>query len=102
MKRALLISLSVAVSFRELAAAAEPKRIAEGWDYTQTMRKIAAKFTGKEGVVIHVGDSITHANPYCQWARYGKGKAGIPPLKDLVKKYNPRMVVLMLGTNDAS
>jgi hypothetical protein len=30
------------------------------------------------------------------------GKAGIAPLKDLVKKYNPRMVVLMLGTNDAS
>ena len=40
MKRALLISLSVAVSFRELAAAAEPKRIAEGWDYTQTLGTI--------------------------------------------------------------
>jgi hypothetical protein len=135
------------------AAGAEPKRIAEDWDYTKAMKKVAAKFTGKEGVVIHIGDSITHANPYSQWARFGKGKtardkavckwmhtggkksldgwflcsvdrpggrsdtavggitsnqylaggkAGIPPLKAVVKKYNPRLVVLMLGTNDAT
>jgi lysophospholipase L1-like esterase len=132
---------------------ADIKAISKGWDYAPAMRKVAAKFTGKEGVVIHIGDSITHANPYSQWARYGKGKtardvaickwmhtgkgdnsdgwylcsvdrpngrsdtavggirsdqflaggkSGIPPLKDLITKYNPRMVVLMLGTNDAT
>ena len=43
-------------------------------DYTDAMRKAAAKFTGKEGVVIHLGDSITYANQYSGWARYGKGK----------------------------
>ena len=28
------------------------------------MKKVAAKFKGKEGVVIHVGGSMTIANPY--------------------------------------
>ena len=28
------------------------------------MKTIAAKFRGKEGVVIHVGGSMTIANPY--------------------------------------
>jgi lysophospholipase L1-like esterase len=131
----------------------KPRLIAEGWDYAKAMRAVAAKFTGKEGVVLHVGDSITHANPYSQWARRGQGKtprdaaickwmhtgkdnerdgwflcavdrpggrsdtaaggirsdemlaggrAGLPSLAELLKKYNPRVVVLMLGTNDAS
>lgn len=122
-------------------------------DYADAMRKVAAKFTGKEGVVIHIGDSITYANPYGGWARYGKGKTsedqtickwmhvgadnetdgwylarvdrpggrsdtavsgirsyeylqggkgGIPPLAEVVKKYNPRMAVVMLGTNDVN
>jgi lysophospholipase L1-like esterase len=125
----------------------------EDWDYAGAMKAVAAKFTGREGVVIHLGDSITYANPYGQWARGGKGKterdvailkwmhagaddetdgwflarvdreggrsdtavggiradeylaggrAGIPPLADVVKKYNPRMAIVMLGTNDAS
>jgi len=43
-------------------------------DYAQAMRKVAARFTGKEGVVLHIGDSITYANPYSAWARGGKGK----------------------------
>jgi hypothetical protein len=30
------------------------------------------------------------------------GKAGIPPLADVVKKYNPQMAVVMLGTNDVN
>src|SRR4029077_16217017 len=31
--------------------------------------------TGKTtGLVLQVGDSITHANPYSQWPRYGSGK----------------------------
>src|SRR5258706_10792456 len=43
-------------------------------DYADAMKKVAAKFTGKEGVVIHLGDSITYANQYSGWARSGKGK----------------------------
>jgi lysophospholipase L1-like esterase len=46
----------------------------EAWDYAAPMKKVAAKFTGTPGVVLHLGDSITYANPYGQWARYGKGK----------------------------
>ena len=129
------------------------KPIGESWDYTPSMKKIAAGFKGKAGVVLHVGDSITYSNPYGQWARYGKGrtnadkavlkwmhagandatdgwylarvdrpggrsdtacsgiradqmlaggKSKMPALKDMLGKYKPQMVVLMLGTNDAS
>jgi len=126
------------------APAAEP--LPQAWDYTVAMKKVAAKFTGKEGVVIHVGDSITYANPYGQWATSGQGKSeadkailddtdgwylarfdhpaggrsytaaggirldemlaggrgGMPSLAELLKAYQPQMVVLMLGSNDAS
>ena len=135
------------------AVAAEPSPIPEGWDFAAPMSQVAARFTGKEGVVLHVGDSITYANPYSQWARNGKGrtpedeavcrwthagakdetdgwhlcsvdcpgnrsetaasgmradealaggKGGLPSLTEIVKKYNPRMIVLMLGTNDVT
>jgi len=47
----------------------------EGWNYELPMKKIAAKFRGKEGVVLHVGGSMTIANPYGTWARSGKGKS---------------------------
>jgi hypothetical protein len=46
----------------------------EGWDYVPSMKKVAAKFRGTEGVVIHVGGSMTIANPYGTWGRIGKGK----------------------------
>jgi lysophospholipase L1-like esterase len=125
----------------------------EDWDYTKAMKAVAARFKGREGVVLHVGDSISYANPYSGWAKGGQGKtkddqeilrwmhagkgddtdgwhlasvdrpgnrsetavsgiradewlagrkSGIPPLADVLRKYAPRMVVLMLGTNDAS
>jgi lysophospholipase L1-like esterase len=38
------------------------------------MRAVSGKFAGTEGVVIHIGDSITYAAPYTAWAREGKGK----------------------------
>src|SRR6516162_728329 len=47
--------------------------LAEKWDYAAPMRKVAARFKGNEGVVIHVGASDTIANPYTTWARQGKG-----------------------------
>ena len=122
-------------------------------DYAEAMRTVSAKFTGKEGVVIHIGDSITYASPYGGWARYGKGKTpreeaicqwmhvgadddtdgwflarvdrpghrsdtaasgvrsdeyiaggkgGLPPLGDILRKFNPQMAVVMLGTNDVN
>jgi len=46
----------------------------EDWDYAGPMKKAAAAFSGREGVVIHVGGSMTIANPYTTWARSGKGK----------------------------
>jgi hypothetical protein len=48
--------------------------LAEKWDYVVPMKKVAARFKGNEGVVIHVGASDTIANPYTTWARQGKGK----------------------------
>jgi hypothetical protein len=132
----------------------EEKPLPQAWDYAAAMKKVAGKFHGREGVVLHIGDSITHANPYGQWPRGGEGKTdedrailkwmhmgadddtdgwwlarfdhpdggrsytacggirademlaggkqNLPPLADLLDKYKPRMVVLMLGTNDAS
>jgi len=132
--------------------------VKESWDWPKAMQQVARRFSGTEGVVLHIGDSITYANPYGQWARYGKGKSesdkqilkwmhtnenndldgwylaaydvkaggkmlgrsytaasGIrvdqylkggfkkmPPLKAIIKKYNPQIAVLMLGTNDVS
>jgi hypothetical protein len=118
------------------------------------MMEVAKRFRGRVGVVLHIGDSITYANPYGQWARWGKGKTkedqaaltwmhtganndtdgwwlaafdhpdggrsytacsgirademlrggkhGLPPLTTLLDRYKPQIVVLMLGTNDAS
>jgi hypothetical protein len=122
-------------------------------DYAAAMAKVAARFAGKEGVVVHLGDSITYANGYSGWARYGKGKtpqdeavckwmhvgkdddtdgfflcrvdrpggrsdtacsgirseeylaggkSGMPSLAEILKKYNPQIAVVMLGTNDAT
>jgi hypothetical protein len=121
-------------------------------DYAAAMKKVAERFTGKPGVVLHVGDSTTIANPYTTWARQGKGKTpadeavlkwmhtgakddtdgwhlcrtevakyvsataasglrldrllaggtkGMPSLAELLRKYNPQVVVLKLGHYDA-
>ena len=142
--------LALAVLF---AAQQKAKDKDNGLDYVEPMKKVAAKFGGKEGVVLHLGDSITYANGYSGWARYGKGKtpqdaavckwmhtgedndldgfflcrvdrpggrsdtacsgiksdeylaggkSGMPSLADIVKKYNPQIAVVMLGTNDVT
>lgn len=46
----------------------------ESWDYAPAMREASRKFTGTEGVVLHLGDSITVAPEYTAWARAGAGK----------------------------
>lgn len=43
-------------------------------DYAGPMAKVAAKSAARPGVVLHLGDSITYANPYSAWARRGKGR----------------------------
>lgn len=124
----------------------------ESWDYAAAMKEVSQRFDGTEGVVLHLGDSITFAAPYTAWARHGKGKTpedeailkwshcgkrneldgwylashevsdlssytaasgiradqylaggfkGLLPLDDIVKKYNPQIAIVMLGTNDA-
>lgn len=66
-----LVAAAVAVAGSNLPAA-EP--LAQDWPYAAAMRKVAATGTGRPGVVLHVGDSITYSNPYGQWARGGQGK----------------------------
>ncbi len=140
--------------FPSVVLAAEPAPLKQDWDYARAMKKVAERFHGMPGVVLHVGDSITHANPYGQWARFGKGqsdgdkallkwmhcgaddntdgwflarfdhpdggrshtaaggmradelvaggKQKLPSLAELLKKYQPQMVVLMIGTNDVA
>jgi lysophospholipase L1-like esterase len=46
----------------------------EGYDYTAAMKAVAAKFKGKPGVYLHLGDSITYANQNTAWARGGQGQ----------------------------
>ncbi len=55
-------------------ALGQEKPLAQDWDYAAAMKKVAARFRGRPGVVLHVGDSITYSNPYGQWARAGAGK----------------------------
>jgi hypothetical protein len=135
-------------------AVAGPRVVTDTWDWPAAMQKVTAKFTGTQGVVVHLGDSITYSNGYGQWARNGKGQtpsdkealkwmhtgdnndldgwylaafdvpnrggsytavsgmrldqylAGgfhdMPPMSAIIKKYNPQVAVLMLGTNDVS
>jgi lysophospholipase L1-like esterase len=125
----------------------------ESYDYVAAMKDVTKKFTGKPGVVVLLGDSITYANQNTAWAFYGKGqtadvkaflkwshagdkddkdgwtaakvdrpgnrsdtaasgvttgeylaggKGGLPPLSEIIKKFNPQIAIYMLGTNDVS
>jgi hypothetical protein len=145
--------LLVALVLSSAVIRADEKPVPQDWDYTAAMKKVAARFHGRPGVVLHIGDSITYANPYGQWARAGQGqtaadkailawmhsgaaddtdgwflarhdlpdgrsytacggirademlaggKSGMPALAKLLDTYKPQMIVLMLGTNDAS
>jgi hypothetical protein len=69
-----LIGLTLLLFAVVPSARADEKPLAQGWDYTKSMKKVAERFKGRPGVVLHIGDSITHANPYGQWARGGKGQ----------------------------
>ena len=57
-------------------APAEESLLPQDWDYAAAMRAVAAKGTGRPGVVLHFGDSITYASPYSAWAR----REAAPPM----------------------
>jgi lysophospholipase L1-like esterase len=66
-----LALLLVAIASNSPAETPLPQK----WDYAKAMTKVAAHFKGRPGVVLHIGDSITYANPYGAWARDGRGKS---------------------------
>jgi hypothetical protein len=65
---------ALAVASQTSLATQPDSPLPEAWDYTEAMTMVTARFRGVEGVVIHVGGSMTIANPYGTWARSGKGK----------------------------
>ncbi|HEX7447847.1 MAG TPA: GDSL-type esterase/lipase family protein [Pirellulales bacterium] len=67
------LCFTVGLCMRLASTAAADDLLPEGWDYVPAMQKVAARFHGRTGVVLHVGDSITYSNPYGQWARVGQG-----------------------------
>ena len=69
-----MASLFALLVFPSIAAPAPDQPLPQAWDYAPAMRRVAAEFRGRPGVVLHVGDSITYSNPYGQWARNGQGK----------------------------
>jgi lysophospholipase L1-like esterase len=50
-------------------------KVKEGYDFTAAMKTVAARFKGKPGVFLHLGDSITYANQNTSWARGGQGQS---------------------------
>jgi hypothetical protein len=62
--------VSVTLAALLAPAAASP----QSGDYAEPMKTVAARFAGREGVVLHVGDSMTYSNNYGRWARLGAGK----------------------------
>src|SRR5262245_53859238 len=70
MKPSFLLLLSLTVPAR-----ADETPLPQAWDYARAMKEVTARNKGRPGVVLHIGDSITHANPYGQWARGGQGRS---------------------------
>src|SRR5262245_50598151 len=75
--RAICVALlGIPALFQSGHAADDPaiKASKESYDYTAAMKQTAAKFKGKPGVFLHIGDSITYANQNTAWARGGQGQ----------------------------
>lgn len=69
-----LYAVKMEATGHRFGAMRKEEPLPESWDYTAAMKKVTTKFRGNEGVVIHVGGSMTIANPYSTWPRSGKGK----------------------------
>ncbi|GIW83026.1 MAG: hypothetical protein KatS3mg105_4833 [Gemmatales bacterium] len=67
------IAYSAILAAAFFSAEDKPILVAEDYDYAPAMKKVAARFKGEPGVYLHLGDSITYANPNTAWARGGKG-----------------------------
>ena len=157
MKYLAICVICLLVSSFAFASEFSPEK--ESWDYVAAMKKVAKNFKGTEGVVLHMGDSITYANQNTRWARSFKwskdggytaddieilkwshadkdksnlngwhlasvdaaggrsetavsgirtgqylkgGYRGIASAAELIKRYNPQIAILMLGTNDGN
>jgi hypothetical protein len=73
-KASLLFAYLATMLLLPAARAAGEAPLPQGWDYAAAMRAVAAKAAdARAGVVLHVGDSITYANPYGAWALHGEG-----------------------------
>ncbi len=130
--------------------------VKESWDWAEVMIPVARKFTGTQGMVVLMGDSLTYANQSTRWARSGAaapgatdsakailrwshandgqketngwwmaavdrpggrsetaasgirtdqyikgGFHGLPSLAEILRKFNPQVAFILLGTNDA-
>ncbi len=69
----LSICVMLLVSFTA-AFSSEYTPVKESWDYKDAMKKVTKNFKGTQGVVIHMGDSISYANQNTRWARSFKNK----------------------------
>ena len=154
-----LLLLLISVWHFGALMASEYQGVKESWDYTAAMKKVVSAFKGTEGVVLHIGDSITYANQNTRWARsfthnkkgaytaadieilkwshadkakstlngwhlasvdaaagrsetassgvradqyVAGGHRGLPSAAELIKRYNPQIAIVMLGTNDGN
>ncbi len=132
--------------------------VRETWDWAKQMLPVAKRFTGTEGVILCIGDSLTYANQSTRWARnaavnrkgeytdsdkavlkwshaydgtkntngwwlaavdrpHGRSETaasgirtdqylkggfhGLPPLAEILRRYKPQAVFILLGSNDA-
>jgi hypothetical protein len=74
-RRTTALAAVTLLAFALAVGGAEPAPSSQGWDYAEAMRRVAEKSrNARTGVILHVGDSITYANPYGQWPRGGAGK----------------------------
>jgi hypothetical protein len=79
MKHLVETTLLAGICLDPTAGPAHEAPLPRAWDYADAMKAVARRGARRPGVVLHVGDSITHANPYGQWARAG-GLGTRPPI----------------------
>src|SRR3954451_20278288 len=75
MKLLLKATLLARVCLYSTAGLGQESPLPQAWEYADTVKAVARRGAGRPGVVLHVGDSITYANPYGQWARAGQGRS---------------------------
>jgi lysophospholipase L1-like esterase len=175
MKRSIFLTLAAGLAGVAVFAAEKPKVrplpasmpavkrtgetvVKETWDWAKAMIPVASRSTGKPGMIVCLGDSLTYANQSTRWAwsvpwnRKGEytdsdkailrwshayeqdkpangwwlakvdrpggrsetaasgittaqylrgGFHGLPSLAEILKKYDPKVAFILLGSNDA-